>query len=162
VAKLAYFPLCASTRVFGVSRCSSVSVVTRLLAARFGVWLPGWARDFGLCERSWVILGTDFSFSEPEIVHSPSSTGCFFSYFYYKRRLNAPPALLHTSLVGDVCRSMTWARQTIALAMTFRMSSSRMHLERLQNKCTNCKGVKNDTNFGQITGIQEKLNTTYK
>jgi len=25
-----------------------------------------------------------------------------------------------------------------------------------------CKGVKNDTNFGQITGIQEKLDTTYK
>jgi len=24
---------------------------------------------------------------------------------------------------------------------------------RLQNKCTNCKGVKNKTNFGQVTGI---------
>ena len=27
----------------------------------------------------------------------------------------------------------------------------------LQNKRTNCKWVKNDTNFGQITGIQKKL-----
>ena len=26
--------------------------------------------------------------------------------------------------------------------------------ERLQNKCTNRKEVKNNTNFGQITGIQ--------
>jgi len=34
--------------------------------------------------------------------------------------------------------------------------------DRLQNKCTNCKGVKNNTNFGQITGIQAKLDTTYK
>jgi len=32
----------------------------------------------------------------------------------------------------------------------------------LQNKCTNCKGVKNKTNFGQITGIQEKLDTACK
>jgi hypothetical protein len=31
-----------------------------------------------------------------------------------------------------------------------------------KNKCTNCKGVKNNTNFGQITGIQEKLDTTCK
>ena len=34
--------------------------------------------------------------------------------------------------------------------------------DRLQNKCTNCKGFKNNTNFGQITGIQEKLDTACK
>jgi hypothetical protein len=33
---------------------------------------------------------------------------------------------------------------------------------RLKNKCTNCKGIKNNTNFAQITGIQKKLNTTCK
>jgi hypothetical protein len=32
----------------------------------------------------------------------------------------------------------------------------------IQNKYTDCKGVKNNTNFGQITGIQEKLDTTCK
>jgi len=32
----------------------------------------------------------------------------------------------------------------------------------IQNKYTNCKGVKNNTNFGQITGIQWKLDTTCK
>jgi hypothetical protein len=30
----------------------------------------------------------------------------------------------------------------------------------LQNKYTNYKGIKNNNSFGQITGIQEKLNTT--
>ena len=34
--------------------------------------------------------------------------------------------------------------------------------DRLQNKYTNFKGVKNNTNFGEITGIQEKLDTTWK
>jgi hypothetical protein len=32
----------------------------------------------------------------------------------------------------------------------------------LQNKWTNCKGVKNNTNFGQIIGTEEKLDTTRK
>jgi hypothetical protein len=40
--------------------------------------------------------------------------------------------------------------------------NSRIHLDRLKNKCTNCKGVKNNTNFGQIAGIQEKMVTTCK
>jgi len=40
--------------------------------------------------------------------------------------------------------------------------NSRIHLDRLQNKCTNCKGAKNNINFGQITGIQAKLDTTCK
>ena len=40
--------------------------------------------------------------------------------------------------------------------------NSRIHLDRLQNRFTNCKGAKDNTNFGQITGIQEKLDTTCK
>jgi len=40
--------------------------------------------------------------------------------------------------------------------------NSRIHLDRLQNKYTNYKGIKNNTNFGQITGIQEKLDKTCK
>jgi len=34
--------------------------------------------------------------------------------------------------------------------------------DRLQNKCTNCKGIKNNTSFGQITETREKLDTTCK
>ena len=40
--------------------------------------------------------------------------------------------------------------------------NSRIHSDRLQNKYINCKEIKNNTNFGQITGIQEKLDTTCK
>jgi hypothetical protein len=40
--------------------------------------------------------------------------------------------------------------------------NSRTHLDRLKNKHTNCKGSKNNTNFGKITGIKEKLDTTRK
>ena len=40
--------------------------------------------------------------------------------------------------------------------------NSRTHLNGLQNKCTNYKGIKNNTYFGQINGIQEKLDTTCK
>jgi len=35
-------------------------------------------------------------------------------------------------------------------------------LDRLQNKSQIAKGIKNNTKFGQITGIQEKLDTTRK
>ena len=38
----------------------------------------------------------------------------------------------------------------------------RVHLDRLQAKYSNWKGIKNNTNFGQITGTQEKLDTTCK
>jgi hypothetical protein len=34
--------------------------------------------------------------------------------------------------------------------------------KKVLNGNTDCKGVKNNTNFGQITGIQEKLDTTCK
>ena len=64
--------------------------------------------------------------------------------------------------------SETWiikardARRITAAEMKYMRRKSRIHLDRLQNKCTNCKGVKNNTNFGQITGIKEKLDTTCK
>jgi len=40
--------------------------------------------------------------------------------------------------------------------------NSRPHLDRLQNKYTNYKGIKNKANFGQITAIQEELDITCK
>jgi hypothetical protein len=39
---------------------------------------------------------------------------------------------------------------------------SRIHLDRLKNKYTNYNGIKNKNNFAQITGSQEKLDTTCK
>ena len=40
--------------------------------------------------------------------------------------------------------------------------NSRIHLDRLQNKYTNYKRIKSNNNFGQITGVQEKLDITCK
>jgi len=40
--------------------------------------------------------------------------------------------------------------------------NSRIHLDRLQNKYTNCKEIKNNISYRQFTGIQEKLDTTCK
>jgi len=40
--------------------------------------------------------------------------------------------------------------------------NSKIHLYRLKIKWAICKGVKKNTNFGQIPGIQEKLDTTCK
>ena len=53
-------------------------------------------------------------------------------------------------------------RRITAADMKYTRSSAGYTWDRLQNKCTNCKGVKNNTNFGQITGIQEKLDKTCK
>jgi len=55
-------------------------------------------------------------------------------------------------------RRWGWLLRRIGYSITHHNSG--IHLDRLQNKCTNCKGAKNNTNFGQITGIQEKLGTT--
>jgi hypothetical protein len=40
--------------------------------------------------------------------------------------------------------------------------NSRIYLDRSQNKYTNYKGIKNNINSGQTTGIQEKLDITFK
>jgi len=64
--------------------------------------------------------------------------------------------------------SETWnikardARRITAAEMKCMRRTAEYTWDRLQNKCTNCTGVKNNTNFGQITGIQEKLDTTCK
>ena len=64
--------------------------------------------------------------------------------------------------------SETWAikasdvRRITAAEMKYMRRTAGYTWDRLQNKRTNCKGVKNNTNFGQITGIQEKLDTTCK
>jgi hypothetical protein len=61
--------------------------------------------------------------------------------------------------------SETWtvkardAGRITAAEMKYRRRTAGYTWDRLQNKCTNCKGFKNNTNFGRITGIQEKLDT---
>jgi hypothetical protein len=40
--------------------------------------------------------------------------------------------------------------------------NSSIHLDRLQNKYTDHRGIINNTNSGQITGIHKKLDTACK
>ena len=72
----------------------------------------------------------------------------------------ALPVLLYGSETWTVKASD--ARRITAAEMKYMRITAGYTWDRLQNKWTNCKGVKNDTNFGQITGIQEKLDTTCK
>jgi len=72
----------------------------------------------------------------------------------------ALPVLLYGSETGTVIASD--ARKITAAEMKYMRRTAGYTWDRLQNKCTNCKGVKNNTNIGQITGIQEKLDTTCK
>jgi len=54
------------------------------------------------------------------------------------------------------------ARRITAAEMKYMRRTAGYTLDRLQNKYTNYKGIKNNTNSGQITGIQQKLDTTCK
>jgi len=54
------------------------------------------------------------------------------------------------------------ARRITAAEMKYMRRTAGYTWDRLQNKYTNYKGIKNNTNSGQITGIQEKLDTTCK
>ena len=63
----------------------------------------------------------------------------------------ALPVLLHGSETWTVKTSE--ARRITAAEMKYMRRTAGYTWDRLQNKYTNGKGVKNNTNFGQITGI---------
>jgi len=76
----------------------------------------------------------------------------------------------HNTLVLPVLLygSETWtikasdARRITAAEMKYMRRTAGYTCTDYRKKYTNCKGVKNNTNFEQITGIQEKLDTTCK
>jgi len=72
----------------------------------------------------------------------------------------ALPVLLHGSETWTI--KARDASRITAAEMKYMRRTAGYTWDRLQNKCTNCKGVKNNTNFLQTTGIQEKLDTTCK
>ena len=72
----------------------------------------------------------------------------------------ALPVLLYGSKTWTIKASD--ARRITAAEMKHMRITAWYTWYRLQNKCKNCKGAENNTNFGQITGIQEKLDTTCK
>ena len=70
------------------------------------------------------------------------------------------PVLLHGSETWTI---KAWdARRITAAEMKYIRRTAEHTWTDYKNKYTNCKGVKNNTNFGQITRIQEKLDTTFK
>jgi hypothetical protein len=72
----------------------------------------------------------------------------------------ALPVLLYGSKTWTVKASDT--RRIAAAEMKYMRRTAGYTWDRLKNKRTNCKGPKSNTNFGQITGIQEKMDTTSK
>jgi len=60
-----------------------------------------------------------------------------------------------------ICQYVNILHVPVCAYFTYASGYSRMHLDRLK-KYTNYKVIKNNTNFGQVTGIQEKLDTTCK
>jgi len=89
-------------------------------------------------------------------------TGILNNVFRPQKTLKKTKIKLYNTLFLPVLLygSETWtvrardARRIPAAGMKYEYEkNSRIHLDRLQNKYTNYKGIKNNTNFGQITGI---------
>jgi hypothetical protein len=97
-------------------------------------------------------------------------TGILNNVFRPQKPLKGTRIKLYNTLALQVLiyGSETWtvkasdARRITAAEMKYMRRTAGYTWDRSQNKCTNCKGVKNNTNFGQITGIQEKLDTACK
>ena len=95
-------------------------------------------------------------------------TGIINNVFRPQKTLKKTTIKLYNTLVLPVLLygSETWtvkardARRITAAEMKYTRRTAGYTWDRLQNKRTNCKGVKNNTNFGQITGIEEKMDTT--
>jgi len=87
-------------------------------------------------------------------------TGILNNVFRPQKTLKKTTIKLYNTLALPVLLygSETWTvkardgRRITAAEMKY-MRTAGYTWDRLQNKCTNCKGVKNNTNFGQITGI---------
>jgi hypothetical protein len=96
------------------------------------------------------------------------TTGILNNVFRPQKTLRKARMKLYNTLALPVLLygSETWtvkasdARRITAAEMKYMRRTAGYTWDRLQNKWTNCKGVKNNTNFGQITGIQEELDTT--
>ena len=94
-------------------------------------------------------------------------TGILNNVFRPQKNLQKTRIKLYNTLALPVLLygSETW---TVKAWDARRITAAEMKCMRRTAGCTwadyktNCKGVKNNTNFGQITGIQEKLDTTCK
>ena len=117
----------------------------------------------------WYVMKENWTLIKNEITFWKIA-GILNNVFRPQKPLNKTRIKLYNTLALPVLLygSETWtvkardARRITAAEMKCMRRTAGYTWYRLQNKCTNCKGVKNNTNFGQITGIQEKLDTTCK
>jgi hypothetical protein len=72
----------------------------------------------------------------------------------------ALPVLLYGSETWTI--KATDARRITAVEMKFIRRTAGYTWDRLQNKFTHCKEIRNNTGSRQTTGIQEELDTTCK
>ena len=97
-------------------------------------------------------------------------TGILNNVFRPQKTLKKTRMKLYNKLALPVLLygSETWtvrardARRITAAEMKYTRRTAGYTGTDYRKKYTNCKGVKNNTNFGQITGIQEKLDTVCK
>ena len=97
-------------------------------------------------------------------------TGILNNVFRPQKELKKTRIKLYNTLALPVLLdgSETWTvkardtRRITAAEMKYMRRTAGYTWDRLQNKCTNRKGVKNNTKFGQITGIQENLDRACK
>jgi len=97
-------------------------------------------------------------------------TGVINSVFRPQKTLKKTRINLYNTLALPVllCGSETWTvkardvRRITAAEMKYMRRTAGCTLDRLQNKFTHCKGIRNNTGSRQTTGIQEELDKTCK
>jgi len=98
------------------------------------------------------------------------NTGILNNVFRPQKTLKKSRIKLYNTLALPVLLygSETWtikasdARRIIAAEMKYMRKTEGYTWTDYKTNAQNTKGVKNNTNFGKITGIQEKLDTTCK
>jgi len=69
---------------------------------------------------------------------------------------------LHTCYYISQTNESKGCQENISSRDEIYKKNSRIHLDRLQNKFTHCKGIRNNTDSRQTTGIEGELDTTCK
>jgi len=105
-----------------------------------------------------------------ELHNSLKITGILNNVFRPQKPLKKTRIKLYNTLVLSVLLygSETWtikakdARRITGAEMKYMRRTAGYTGDRLRNEYTNCKGIKNNTNFGQIIEIQEKVDAICK
>ena len=113
---------------------------------------PGRAADHSPSSSAAVMEQYSYTSTHP-LGHTGAVTGSLYLHVSY-----------NTATCCDVCKSSSrsFSLCTLQLGDEIRENNSRIHLGQITERMDKLQSVKNNTNFGQITGMQEKLDTTCK